>query len=107
MMPSLQMNHLKMKSEMPMKNSTISSSKDSGFHSLENDQNSPRSGGGRLTIFMLGRIYRWVAKAKIVALFSKSFMMGKPGEKAIKVEARTALMGHRKKYVNILPIAEY
>ena len=81
------------------KNAAMSSSRDSGFHSLEAENIShPGPGDAKLTIFMLGntviqneierliilfqgKIYRWIVKAKLVALFSKSFMMGKPGEK--------------------------
>ena len=91
------------------KNSAISSSRDSGFHSLENENIShPGPGDAKLTIFMLGnaniqnkieilinlflgKIYRWIVKAKLVALFSKSFMMGKPGEKieTVREERKT------------------
>lgn len=52
---------------------------DSGVESLDGDSNyaSNNSSKGRLTLFLLGRIFRWMIRAKVMAQFSKGFMMKK------------------------------
>jgi len=45
----------------------------------EDNGNEFSNSGGRLSLFTLGKIYRWLARGKIMALFSKSFMMSNSG----------------------------
>ena len=51
-----------------------SDSSDSGYDSLEGSVDTT-SNEGRLSIFTLGKIYRWLARGKIMAIFAKSFLM--------------------------------
>ena len=51
-----------------------SDSSDSGYDSLEGSIDTTNN-KGRLSIFTLGKIYRWLARGKIMAIFAKSFLM--------------------------------